>query len=884
MRAAVNRHVYLGYISKAFSSLTELQKQAASMDRRDFLQFLGIQPALAATTPGGDTARADTHAIDAAAFGAIGDGRTDSTRALQQAIDTALQQGKPCFIPSGVYLISAPLQIGAPSLETKQQGFRLYGAGRAVDRAAGVGGTLIVLAGSGHDAIVIMHKSAWRSCAIENLGLECSVPGAAGYGILFDSSEFSAQTIQNVSVSKSKVAFGILQGKGSNGEFTHFINCTARHVDKFFYSDAGQAYVQSFIHCTCLLNTGGTYFHLNPASGGGGLDILDFSGTGIRLQNNPSDTTFIQDDTSSSCLNVHGGRVEHVTQFYERLGDTTNLRVTANFTGLQITVDRTEDRPKPFIRIRKSPEILTFSSCQFAAVTGKEVINIETFQSWAYILFQGCGFDAFARPPYVTSDFSDTFNQVRFEDCKASAPIPGPYGRRFTPFERNLHHDVGAIGQRKAYSENGYIHSGQPVNLLRKPHFTASNGRDVKAEEPWVHDGATLKMNAFDWNSGRGGLQLASSSPWAKLIELPPQSGLHQDITSVDLGGADVAYQLTGYGFHVVAYQAMINRLAGASELRFRLTDSVTGEPYDELIYRNNSGDSRFVRLITLVATVVRKPSSSFVRLNIENRGNNWAAVEFAWQLAAPHQNPAFVGTLSSPAAFAESWGVNAESARLWHRLALPYKSDSFGSQSARALEDLRSDVYLSKDTERLTHFANGQWWPSARVAAAASEPDRGLWAQGDIVVNTRARPGQNFGWMQVTAGEFAAQEAWAPNITYRSEIRVHREGRVYECVRAGTSAGSGGPQGTDAAISDGECIWKYLGPLVPAACRERWSTRAYRAGEQAFEGGNVYECVAPGIAATPPQGSGSSIADGVLRWRFVGPLAEFKPIGLIGN
>src|SRR4029077_2356622 len=42
---------------------------------------------------------------------------------------------------------------------------------------------------------------------------------------------------------------------------------------------------------------------------------------------------------------------------------------------------------------------------------------------------------------------------------------------------------------------------------------------------------------------------------------------------------------------------------------------------------------------------------------------------------------------------------------------------------------------------------------------------------------------------------------------------RVTNGGNVYECITAGTSAGSGGPTTTDADITDNTVHWCYLGP-----------------------------------------------------------------------
>ena len=53
---------------------------------------------------------------------------------------------------------------------------------------------------------------------------------------------------------------------------------------------------------------------------------------------------------------------------------------------------------------------------------------------------------------------------------------------------------------------------------------------------------------------------------------------------------------------------------------------------------------------------------------------------------------------------------------------------------------------------------------------------------------------------------------AWQSTTAYTAGQRVTNDtGKLYECTTAGTSAGSGGPTGTGAAITDGSCVWEYI-------------------------------------------------------------------------
>ena len=53
--------------------------------------------------------------LNAKDFGAVGNGQTDDTRALQKAIDASQMAGRALLIPAGVYLVSDSLNISCRS-------------------------------------------------------------------------------------------------------------------------------------------------------------------------------------------------------------------------------------------------------------------------------------------------------------------------------------------------------------------------------------------------------------------------------------------------------------------------------------------------------------------------------------------------------------------------------------------------------------------------------------------------------------------------------------------------------------------------------------------------------------------------------------------------
>lgn len=101
-------------------------------------------------------------------------------------------------------------------------------------------------------------------------------------------------------------------------------------------------------------------------------------------------------------------------------------------------------------------------------------------------------------------------------------------------------------------------------------------------------------------------------------------------------------------------------------------------------------------------------------------------------------------------------------------------------------------------------------------VHLATAKPDtagtHGYYSVGQVVYNAGAASGQPQGWQCTTAGWLAA--AWVLSTAYSvlGRIVTNDTGKMYQLVTAGTSASSGGPTGTGAAITDGTCVWNYVG------------------------------------------------------------------------
>lgn len=110
----------------------------------------------------------------------------------------------------------------------------------------------------------------------------------------------------------------------------------------------------------------------------------------------------------------------------------------------------------------------------------------------------------------------------------------------------------------------------------------------------------------------------------------------------------------------------------------------------------------------------------------------------------------------------------------------------------------------------------------TTRLPASKSTVTMTLTGTATTVVNTgkiASVAGTTSKFATLAPATIAAVAAWAATTAYVAGDRRRNGGtqRVYQCITAGTSAGSGGPTTTAADITDGTVHWRFLGLGVAA-------------------------------------------------------------------
>ena len=142
----------------------------------------------------------------------------------------------------------------------------------------------------------------------------------------------------------------------------------------------------------------------------------------------------------------------------------------------------------------------------------------------------------------------------------------------------------------------------------------------------------------------------------------------------------------------------------------------------------------------------------------------------------------------------------------------------------------------------------------------------------------------------------YIAATTWTGNTVFSLGDRILNGGAGYICKASGTSAATGGPTGTTTGvdITDGTVVWRYVtnvaaigqtvlnyGTTFDSQGADRtlplWTgSTAFEVGDRVSNNSLGYQCLTAGTSAASggPTGTGNSITDGTVVWKYIDNVA----------
>jgi len=295
--------------------------------------------------------------VQAALYGAVGDGAHDDTAALQSALNAAIasadqgvfatHQRLGLALPPGIYKITSPLVIDRPG--SVYAGWTIQGAGISPQAGALEGGTSIVMAGAAQDAVIQIKRGMFVSVTIRDLSLFLAAD--TKYGLHDMSTNSSRYLIENVTF-ESNIAGTVYRtgycaeyslGANANGEQPMMINVQSNSLDCGFDFKSGQAYGAILIGCGGLINNGGTAIKVGVGpgtnvSGGYQMTVLGWSGSFLNTGSLPN--TFLQVGDVTDKISIKSCRMEACDTIVKTAGvtnaDTATITIEdSHFDGMK---------------------------------------------------------------------------------------------------------------------------------------------------------------------------------------------------------------------------------------------------------------------------------------------------------------------------------------------------------------------------------------------------------------------------------------------------------------------------------------------------------------------------------------------------------------------
>ena len=255
--------------------------------------------------------------IDVEAYGAVGDGSTDDTAAIQNALDTAFgpasaphgndfRLNRPVYFPAGRYRTSAPLKV------TAVMGGWIMGAGRLATTIWG-GGTLFATNGFAYSRVEGMGFDSQGGEGSICFDLNLTTSGVPGYQSQADSFYDCMFSGANIGV---RIGAGALQSSENMFINCHFTNLTTGLMTCNANALQNQIHGGNFQACK-------TGIHM----GSGSCPIIMGVGFQNWMAQGPDDYDIKIDYSAYDTIHISGCRTESANFVFASAG--VNIKISA---------------------------------------------------------------------------------------------------------------------------------------------------------------------------------------------------------------------------------------------------------------------------------------------------------------------------------------------------------------------------------------------------------------------------------------------------------------------------------------------------------------------------------------------------------------------------